>query len=525
MARIERFTSTEPLAVPQAQLVDPSAFRFSTASAEALAQIGGVLTELVKRELDAQDSLAINAAGESRDLAKLQMKQFMLNNPDPATWDEGLSKILSDQGKIYVSQKLSAKAKADEDIEQQAFADELLAETQIASVLRTVENDIFVSGKNLVDKIANDDGTPEAAANIAKQIDLYQAALERDDTKEVADIKMEETLGQAEKQRISILTQQGRFQEAEELALKSKSLTPTERNAQLSIIERTKKARANIIQSASEVAANTAIEDSYAKIIGGDTDIGSMISEIQANPAIGEEESNKAVDKVVTFLSKWNSAEVADVSDDAVYDELTQASEAVERGAMSPAAWEELYADKKGKLDKDDKRTIRSGDIVATKTMQNRTFSDAMIAARPTLVELTESDLGAIKLATRHAELVNDIAAVNMFNIAVKKNQAERWNFGRFRKELRSQIAQNSEWSQKQIFVAQETLTEQLDLPLDKLLREFDAQNPNRAIMKTPPNIDFKDIWSDLSIDDKSKVWELTMRGAPASAILAEVGQ
>ena len=199
MARIERFTSTEPLVVPQAQLVDPSAFRFSTASAEALGEIGGGLTELGKRELDAQDSLAINAAGESRDLAKLQMKQFMLNNPDPATWDEGLSKILSEQGKIYVSQKLSAKAKADEDIEQQAFADELLAETQIASVLRTVENDIFVSGKNLVDKIANDDGTPEAAANIAKQIDLYQAALERDDTKEIADIKMEETLREAKK--------------------------------------------------------------------------------------------------------------------------------------------------------------------------------------------------------------------------------------------------------------------------------------------------------------------------------------
>ena len=85
------------------------------------------------------------------------------------------------------------------------------------------------------------------------------------------------------------------------------------------------------------------------------------------------------------------------------------------------------------------------------------------------------------------------------------------------------QIDQNPEWSQKQIFTAQEILTDQLDMPVDQLLKEFDAQNPNRAVMKTPPSIDFKDIWSDLSIDDKAKVWELTMRGAPAEVILAEI--
>ena len=60
-------------------------------------------------------------------------------------------------------------------------------------------------------------------------------------------------------------------------------------------------------------------------------------------------------------------------------------------------------------------------------------------------------------------------------------------------------------------------------MPLDELLKAFDAQNPDRAIMKTPPNINFKDIWPDLSIDDKAKIWELTMRGAPVEVILAEI--
>ncbi len=273
----------------------------------------------------------------------------------------------------------------------------------------------------------------------------------------------------------------------------------------------------------SAVATNTAIEDSYGKIIGGDTDIATMITTIQADPNISEEDSIKAADKVATFFSKWNSLKVADESNEDVYDELTRASESVERGTMSPAAFEELYADKKGELDKDDQRTIRSKDIVATKTMQNRAFTDAMSATLPTLVELTESDLGAIKLARQNAEIIKDIGSVNLFNIAIKKNQAERWNYGRFRKQLRTQIDQNPEWSQKQIYVAQEILTEQLDMPVDQLLKEFDDQNPSRAIMKTPPSIDFKDIWPDLSIDDKAKIWELTMRGAPSEVILEAI--
>ena len=237
MARIERVLSTQPVPVEQAQLIDPNAFQFSTASAEAFKVIGGVLSELGKRKQAADDSLAINAAGESRDLAKLQMKQFMLDNPDPDTWAEGLHKILTKQGAVYSQQKLSAKAKADEDIEQQAFTDELSAGMQIAATTQTIENDITVSGKNLIDKIANDDGTSVAAADIDKQMKLYQAALERKDTKEVAEIKMIETLREAEKQRVSVLVSQGRFKEAKELVHASKAFEAEDAVAILKRIE------------------------------------------------------------------------------------------------------------------------------------------------------------------------------------------------------------------------------------------------------------------------------------------------
>lgn len=539
MARIERVSTTQPVAIEQAQLVDPGAFRFGDFSAQELKVIGGTLEELVNRHRAAQDSLSKSTAIKSRDLAKSQMKQFMVDNPDPDTWSDGMGKILADQQKIYLKQKFSAEAKANEDIEQEAFAKKFTIDTGIVTTIKSIDNAIKASGANVIDKISNDNGTPEAAQDVAIAIDQYQADLNRKLPKELAALQMEETLKEAQKLQIDNVKRDlmdraaanpqliTSFLDAElkERKKGKKGLDEFKllSNTELESIRDYAGSVGEKSVTDSTIAVNAAIEDSYAKIINKDTDITSMIAEIQANPAISEEDSAKAADKIVTFFSKWNSAKVADVTNDDVYDELLQASELVERGAMSPAAFEELYADKKGELDSDDQRTMRSKDIVATKTMQNRAFSDAMTFTMPTLVERTESEMQSLLLARQNAEVIKDIASVNLFNISIKKNQAERWNFGRFRKELRSQIDQNPEWSQKQIFTAQEILVDQLDIPVDQLLKDFDAQNPDKAIMKTPPNIEFKDIWPDLSIDDKAKIWELTMRGASADVILAEI--
>ncbi|KKN75853.1 hypothetical protein LCGC14_0375610 [marine sediment metagenome] len=206
MARIERADSTVPVPVERAQLqttvqrtpfIDPSGFPFSTESAQTLKQIGGVLKELRKRGEKARDSLSINAAGESRDLAKLQTKQFMLNNPDPDTWAEGTQKIIASQKKTFNQQKFSSEAAANEQIEQQAFENELNEGIQILTITQQVENDIDISKKNLDLKISNDDGSLTAAQDIDKQIKLTQAALERKYTKEIAAIHLEEALKQA----------------------------------------------------------------------------------------------------------------------------------------------------------------------------------------------------------------------------------------------------------------------------------------------------------------------------------------
>lgn len=539
MARIERTSSEQAFDVEQAQLIDPSGFRFSTAGAEAMQQIGGTLFELGRRDLAAKNSLAVNAASESRRLAKLKMEEFIKNNPDPDTWSEGARKFIEEQVKTYSQQRFNKETGAQQEIEQDAFKDQLTMEVGIAAVAQNIENDIAINGKNLIDVISTDDGTPDAADEIDKQIKLYQEALERKYEPKVAALQMEETLKEAQKLQVENVKKDIMNRAAVrpelikdfiETELKARAKDKKAfgefnllSNSNLEAIRDYANSVGEKAVSDSEITVNAAIVDSYGRIRDGDVDIDSMIDAIDADPTISDKDKLLAAEKIPTYFNKINSIKVADESNEDIYDELTRASESVERGTMSPAAFEELYADKKGELDKDDQRTIRSKDIVATKTMQNRAFTDAMSATLPTLVELTESDLGAIKLARQNAEVIKDIAAINLFNIAIKKNQAERWNYGRFRKQLRTQIDQNPEWSQKQIYVAQEILMEQLDMPVDQLLKEFDNQNPDKAIMKTPPSIDFKDIWLDLSIDDKAKVWELTMRGAPAEAILGAI--
>lgn len=204
MARVERYSSQQPLTVGQAQLVDAGAFPADYSSAELLktgGDLASVYAELFKRQRDAQDSLSINAAEESRDLAQLQMQQFMLDNPDPEMWSKGLARILEKQRKIFSKQNFSKKAYDNEIIEQKAFEDELGVRTQLVTTNQLIENDIVVSGKNLIDGISNDDGSTMSAVGIDKRLKLYQEALARKYPEDVAQTFMEKTLKEAQKQR------------------------------------------------------------------------------------------------------------------------------------------------------------------------------------------------------------------------------------------------------------------------------------------------------------------------------------
>jgi len=546
LARVERFTSEGQIPVPQAQLVDPRSFPADISSAEALRIAGEtakdiglkleqerkVKQELAKRKRDAQDRIGITDANAIMDNAEREYALRIIGKPlteHKAIRLDELNKArakvsqldLSPDAREIVNSNTNIKADRFTDIAElaniQATNRDALIKTSEAYETALIEGDVssIAEAEVLLDEQLKNMPLAEAAK--------FKEELEERATKEMVENAKKDLMDKAAvKPELmkSFIDAELKARKAGKKALDEFALLS---NTDLEAIRDYANSVGEKAVSDSEIAVNAAIVDAYGKIRDGDVDIDAMIDTIDADPTISDEDKIKAAEKIPTYFSKINSTKVADESNEDVYDELTRASESVERGTMSPAAFEELYADKKGELDRDDQRTIRSKDIVATKTMQNRAFTDAMSATLPTLVELTESDLGAIKLARQNAEVIKDIAAINLFNIAIKKNQAERWNYGRFRKQLRSQIDQNPEWSQKQIYVAQEILTEQLDMPVDQLLKEFDGQNPDRAIMKTPPNIDFKDIWRDLSTDDKAKVWELTMRGAPSEVIIEAI--
>ena len=224
------------------------------------------------------------------------------------------------------------------------------------------------------------------------------------------------------------------------------------------------------------------------------------------------------------ILRKTVSLSEPIVSDERVYDSLVVGSELVERGTKSPAEWDKEYAQAwaDGKLEKEDRRSLRSKDIVSTKMMQNRAFTDATTNTMPRLVEMRDDELAGLISARDNALKLKDLTTVSALNFSIKKAQIQKWNFGRFRKELREQMAQN-DWSQKQIFVAADILAKNYDKPIADVMLEFERANPQESIIGTPPDDEFDDIWKDLSPEDKAKIWELRLLGVSTKEIIGEL--
>jgi len=272
----------------------------------------------------------------------------------------------------------------------------------------------------------------------------------------------------------------------------------------------------------SKVNMEAALVDSYDAIRNGATNIDKMIDVNNADPDQTDEEKIQYAEKIPTYFNKINSTVVPTQTNEDVYDLLTVASEAVERGAMSPNAFEELFADNRDQLEPEDRRILRSRDIVATRTMQNRSFTDATTESKAVLVQATEDEISAMETARKVAEQAEDIDKVNIFNAALTKHSAQIWQQSVLRKELRSMISQNENWSQKDIFTAGEILTGQLDIPDEQLIRIYSKARPELDILGKSPIPALDDIWKDISEEDRSLILNLKLQGAPDSDIIQE---
>ncbi len=230
MARIERASPEIKAPVKQAVLIDPNAFKF-TGAGEGLKAIGGVLAELGERRKKAQDSLSITETNNSQSLAQAEIKQFMVDNPNPDDWEVGIQSILDKQDVSTSQLKSSPETRARIEQSQKAFREQTVLDSSILQTEATIDIDVQSSGAALIAAI----GTGDELA-IVEARDTHEAALLRKEAPEIAALSLIETLAQGEKQRISVLVENGEFEAARKLASKTKGLEPTERVAQINFI-------------------------------------------------------------------------------------------------------------------------------------------------------------------------------------------------------------------------------------------------------------------------------------------------
>ena len=156
--------------------------------------LGITLGELARRKQVAEDSLAVNTAKESRELANAEMRQFMVDSPNPATWIKGRNEINARHIQRFDELEMSDRARALQDVEEKGFLEKTAISAEIDATVQTINDSIVVSEKNLLSIIANDDGSAESEVAIDNQKAVYRQSLEGKYADDVANVILENTI-------------------------------------------------------------------------------------------------------------------------------------------------------------------------------------------------------------------------------------------------------------------------------------------------------------------------------------------
>lgn len=142
MARVERVTVAEPVPVERAQLVSPSEFRFSMASAETLEQIGGVLSELGRRKIEMQDRIGISNINAAMENAEREYQLEIIAKP----LEEHAAILQKHRNNAIVfagPQRLSPGAKSLADNKLQIWGD-IFADVGEIATIKAIERDALI---------------------------------------------------------------------------------------------------------------------------------------------------------------------------------------------------------------------------------------------------------------------------------------------------------------------------------------------------------------------------------------------
>jgi hypothetical protein len=139
-----RVSAQEPIAVKQAVLANPNAFQFDTSMAQAIGGLGATVAdlgaELGRRKQEAEDSLALSRAKNIQQNTDAQIKQYMVDNPDPNTWDEGTAMIRNNALKEVGQLKMSSKTRETLGVQVQGWLSGSMNDVQLLSTKKTIDD-------------------------------------------------------------------------------------------------------------------------------------------------------------------------------------------------------------------------------------------------------------------------------------------------------------------------------------------------------------------------------------------------
>lgn len=240
MPRVERVEPEPGIPVEQAQLVQPSAFRLSTAGPEVLRQIGGTLTELGLRKLAMQDRIGISNINALMQNAERDYQAEIINEPIEKH-AAILQKHRNNAAILAGQQNLSSEARKFADNKLRIWGDTFIDAGEIATI-EALDRDALIAVTMDYEK-ALAEGTPidieEAEIALDEQFEISytpaEAEVEKEEIEKRAIIQMEQnavnTVHEAIEAASDLATGTGDFTLARELT--KNELIPASRRATL----------------------------------------------------------------------------------------------------------------------------------------------------------------------------------------------------------------------------------------------------------------------------------------------------
>ncbi len=283
MARIERFTSAEPVPVEQAQLIDPSAFRFSFESAETLQQIGGVLEELGKRKLEMQNRIGISNINAAMENAEREYQAEIIGKP----LEEHAKILIKHRNNAMIfagQQRLSPEMKSLADNKLKIWGD-TFADTGEIATIKALERDALIRVTADYEKALVEQDREAIVETEAALIAQYKISYTPAEAK-VEKVKIEQrAIKQMEENAISAVHEAieaasdlkigGNFNIAKELA--KNPLIPEPKQTSLrNIIETAEKVRVNTIKEKRQQLIDKTTSDTIREYFNGDLTVATL---------------------------------------------------------------------------------------------------------------------------------------------------------------------------------------------------------------------------------------------------------